>query len=244
MIGKYVVVYFDDILIFSNDLTSHLSHLRDVLEVLRREKLYAAHHKCVFGVDHVLFLGYIVSDKGLQVDPGKVEAIKSWPTPRSISDVRSFHDLASFYRRFVHHFSNIAAPLTDCMKGTTWTPEADQAFENLKQRLVSAQILALPDFTQVFELHCDACKLGIGAVLSQSGRPIAFFCEKIAGSRARYSTNDVEFYAIVQAIKHWRHYLFHQEFILYTDHDALKHMGSQDKRNYGYLSYFGMICLL
>ncbi|XP_013632989.1 PREDICTED: uncharacterized protein LOC106338594 [Brassica oleracea var. oleracea] len=134
-------------LIDRNDLTSHLSHLRDVLEVLRREKLYAAHHKCVFGVYHVLFLGYIVSDKGLQVDPGKVEAIKSWPTPRSISDVRSFHDLASFYRRFVHHFSNIAAPLTDCMKGTTWTPEADQAFENLKQRLVSAQILALPDFT-------------------------------------------------------------------------------------------------
>ena len=157
-IGKYVVVYFDDILIFSHDLSSHLSHLRDVLEVLCREKLYAARHKCVFGVDHVLFLGYIVSDKGLQVDPGKVEAIKTWPTPRSISNVRSFHGLVSFYRRFVHHFSNVAAPLTDCMKGTTflWTSEANNAFENLKQYLVSVQILALPDFTQVFELHCDA----------------------------------------------------------------------------------------
>lgn len=106
---------------------------------------------------------------------------------------------------------------------------------------MSAQILALPDFTQVFELHCDACKLGIGAVLSQSGRPIAFFSKKIAGSRARYSTYDVEFYAIVQAIKHWRHYIFHQEFILYTDHDALKHLGSQDKISSRHASWIAFL---
>lgn len=230
-IGKFVVVYFDDILIFSADLQSHLQHLAEVLHVLRRDKLFAARKKCLFGTSQVLFLGYIISDKGLQVDPSKVEAIKSWPTPRSITEVRSFHGLASFYRRFVHHFSDITAPLTNCMKGTSfqWTPEAAIAFETIKQKLVSAQILALPDFSVVFELHCDACKLGIGAVLSQQGRPVAFFSEKIAGSRARYSTYDVEFYAIVQAIKHWRHYLFHQEFILYTDHDALKHLGSQEK---------------
>ncbi|CAA7031690.1 unnamed protein product [Microthlaspi erraticum] len=210
---------------------SHLQHLAEVLHVLRRDKLFAARKKCLFGASQVLFLGYIISDKGLQVDPSKVEAIKSWPTPRSITEVRSFHGLASFYRRFVHHFSDITAPLTDCMKGSSfkWTPEAALAFETIKQKLVSAQILALPDFSVVFELHCDACKLGIGAVLSQHGRPVAFFSEKIAGSRARYSTYDVEFYAIIQAIKHWRHYLFHQEFILYTDHDALKHLGSQEK---------------
>lgn len=119
-IGKYILVYFDDIFIFSRDLSTHFAHLRDVLEVLRREKLYGARHKCVFGVDHVLFLGYIVSSKGLHVDPSKVDAIMMWPTPRSISDIRSFHGLVSFYRRFVHHFSNIAAPLTYCMKGTTF----------------------------------------------------------------------------------------------------------------------------
>lgn len=230
-IGKFVVVYFDDILVFSSSLHSHLEHLTDVLAVLRREKLFAARHKCVFGAKEALFLGYIVSTRGLEVDPGKVESIKTWPTPTTITAVRSFHGLASFYRRFVHHFSSITAPLTDCMRGTSfvWTPEADKAFRTIKDKLTTAPILVLPDFSTVFELHCDACKLGIGAVLSQQGKPVAFFSEKIAGSRARYITYDVEFYAIVQAIKHWRHYLFHQEFILYTDHDALKHLGSQDK---------------
>lgn len=125
----------------------------------------------------------------------------------------------------------MTAPLTDCMKGIsfTWTTTAEEAFQIIKDHLVSAPILALPDFTTVFELHCDACKTGLGAVLSQQGLPIAFYSEKIVGSRARYSTYDVEFYVIVQAIQHWRHYLFHQEFILFTDHDALKHLDSQSK---------------
>ena len=129
------------------------------------------------------------------------------------------------------------------MRGTLflWTKEADEAFEELKCRLTSAQTLALPDFTQVFELRCDACKLGMGAVLCQHSRPIAFFSEKIAGSRARYNTYDIEFYAIVQAIKHWRHYLFHQEFILYTDHDALKHLGSQDKISARHASWIAFL---
>ncbi|CAA7053553.1 unnamed protein product [Microthlaspi erraticum] len=242
-IGKFVVVYFGDILIFSNDLQSHLLHLTEVLQVLRRDKLFAARKKCLFGASQVLFLGYIISDKGLQVDPSKVEAIKSWPTPRSITEVRSFHGLASFYRRFVHHFSDITAPLTDSMMGTSfhWTPEAEVAFETIKKKLVSAQILALYDFSVVFELHCDACKLGIGAVLSQQGRPVAFFSEKISGSRARYSMYDVEFYAIVQAIKHWRYYLFHHEFILYTDHDALKHLGSQEKISARHASWIAFL---
>lgn len=230
-IGKCVVVYFDDILVFSSTLDSHLQHLQDVLQVLRQQKLFAASKKCVFGASQVLFLGYIISAQGLEVDPSKIEAIKSWPVPRTITEVRSFHGLASFYRRFVRNFSALTAPLTDCMRGTTfsWTAAAEIAFQDIKERLVTAPILALPDFSIVFELHCDACKMGIGAVLSQQGRPIAFYSEKITGSRARYSTYDVEFYSIVQAIRHWRHYLFHQEFILFTDHDALKHLDSQSK---------------
>lgn len=121
--------------------------------------------------------------------------------------------------------------MTDCIRESqfTWTAEADRAFSLIKEKLCSALVLALPDFSVVVELHTDASKTGIGAVLSQKGRPIAFFSEKLAGARFRYSTYDIEFYAIVQAIKHWRHYLFHKEFVLYTDHDALKHLSSQGK---------------
>ena len=170
-IGKCVVVYFDDILVFSETLGSHLNHLRDVLQVLRQQELFAARKKCVFGTSQVLFLGYIISADGLQVDPSKIEAIKSWPIPQTITEVRSFHGLASFYQHFVRNFSALTAPLTDCMKGSTflWTTAAETAFQTIKEHLISAPILALPDFSTVFELHCDACKAGIGAVLSQQG---------------------------------------------------------------------------
>ena len=118
------------------------------------------------------------------------------------------------------------APITDCMKGSrfTWTGEAETAFEVVKSRLTSAPILVLPDFSQAFELHTDASKVGIGDVLSQNGRPVAFFSEKLSGSKINYSTYDIEFYAVVQAVRHWRHYLFHREFMLYTDHDSLRHL--------------------
>lgn len=199
--------------------------------------------KCAFGSSQVHFSSYIVSANGLAVDPGKVSAIQSWPVPATISEACSFHGLASFYRRFVPHFSAIMAPLTDCIRDGSfgWTSAATKAFNIIKDKLSSAPILALPDFTLAFELHCDASKTGIGAVLSQRNRPIAFFSEKISGARFRYSTYDIEFYAIIQAIKHWRHYLFHKEFVLYTDHDALKHLGNQDKVSARYASWISYL---
>lgn len=139
--------------------------------------------------------------------------------------------LQSFYRRFVPHFSSIMAPITDCMRDGKfeWTETADQAFEIIKSKLTTAPVLVLPDFSLTFELHCDASKIGIGAVLSQQTRPVAYFSEKLSGARSRYSTYDVEFYAIVQAIKHWKHYLCHRDFVLITDHDALRHLDNQAK---------------
>lgn len=189
-IGKFVVVYFDDIQIFSSSILDHINHLRDVLLILRKEELFAAKQKCEFGVSEVLFLGYIVFDKGLSVDLAKIEAVKFWPVPRSITEVRSFHGLASFYRRFVQNFSSIMAPITSCMREGKfeWTNEADQAFLLIKKALTTAPVLVLLDFSITFELHCDASQLGIGAVLSQQGRPIAYFSEKLSGSRGRYST--------------------------------------------------------
>lgn len=198
---------------------------------LRREKIFVAKHKCEFGVSEVLFLGYVVSATGLRVDPQKIAAIASWPTPTTVSEVRSFHGLVSFYRRFVHNFSAIMTPITDCMKHISfvWSLEASLAFEVIKTKLTTAPILVLHDFDQPFERHCDSSKLGIGTVLSQQGRPVAYYSENMTGARARYSTYDIEFYAIVQAIKHWRHYLAHKEFVLFTDHVALKYLSTHDK---------------
>ncbi|XP_022032214.1 uncharacterized protein LOC110933292 [Helianthus annuus] len=193
-IGKFVVVYFDDILIYSASFSDHVVHVR-------------------------------------QVDESKVAAVQSWPTPTTITDVCSFHGLASFYRRFIPHISSIMALLTDCMKGKTfvWTDEAELAFQVVKEKLTTAPILVLPNFSQVFELHTDASKVGIGGVLSQGGQPVAYFSEKLIGPKLRYSTYDLEFYAVVQAVKHWRHYLFQKEFVLFTDHDSLRHIRTQDK---------------
>ena len=167
-IGRFVVVYFDDILVYNKNLDKHINHLHCVLTVLRKEKLYANLKKCSFCMDKVVFLGYVVSAKGIEVDEEKVKAIKEWPTPKSITKVRSFHGLASFYRRFVKDFSTLAAPLTGIVKkfvGFKWGSEQDRAFIEIKERLCGAPLLTLHDFSKTFEIEYDALGIGIGAVL-------------------------------------------------------------------------------
>lgn len=207
-IGKFVVVYFDDILIHSKCLDEHVKHLKCVLEVLRKERLYANLKKCTFCMDKVIFLGFVVSSKGIEVNEEKVKAIKDWPTPKSVTEVRSFHGLVSFYRRFVRDFSSIAAPLTEVIKkdrGFTWRKEQENAFNLLKEKLCSAPILQLPDFDKAFEVECDASGIGIGVVLMQNQKPIAFFSEKLGGATLNYSTYDKEFYALVRSLETWQH---------------------------------------
>ena len=233
-IGKFVVVYFDDILVYSKTLDDHIEHLHFVLDVLRKEKLYANLNKCSFCLDKVVFLGFVVSAKGIGVDEGKVKAIKEWPTPKSITEVRSFHGLASFYRRFVKNFSTLAAPLTEIIKksvGFKWGKEQDRAFCEIKERLCSAPLLALPDFSKIFEIECDASGIGIGAVLMQEKRPIAYFSEKLNGAALNYPTYDKELYALVRSLETWQHYLWPKEFVIHTDHESLKHLKGQGKLN-------------
>nr|XP_023887116.1 uncharacterized protein LOC111999228 [Quercus suber] len=179
-------------------------------------------------------LGYVVSAKGIEVDEEKVKAIKEWPTPKSITEVRSFHGLASFYRRFVKDFSTLAIPLTEIVKksvGFKWGSEQDRAFIEIKERLRGAPLLALPDFSKSFEIECDASRIGVGAVLMQEKRPIAYFSEKLNGAALNYPTYDNELYALVRALETWQHYLWPKEFVIHTDHESLKHLKGQGKLN-------------
>jgi len=231
-IGKFVVVYFDDILIYSKNLNEHLDHLRNVLSVLRSEQLYANLKKCTFCMEKIVFLGYVVTAQGIEMDEEKVKAIRDWPTPKSVSEVRSFHGLASFYRRFVKDYSTIAAPLTEIVKksvGFKWNDEHDEAFNLLKDKLCSAPILALPDFTRAFEVECDASGIGIGVVLMQDRKPIAYFSEKLNGAALNYPTYDKELYALVRTLETWQHYLWLKEFVIHSDHESLKHLKGQGK---------------
>ena len=229
--SKFVVVYFDDILIYSRSLTEHQTHLRAVCAKLQAEKLFVNVGKCAFLRPSVSFLGFVLSAEGIAVDPRKTAAIRDWPTPKTPFEVRSFHGLAQFYRRFVKGFSSLAAPLTDLLKATTfeWSAPADRAFQQIKLALTSAPVLRLPDFDKLFDVATDASGLGIGAVLSQDLHPISFFSEKLSEPKSRYSNYDRELYAVVQALKFWRHYLLHREFTLYSDHEALRFLHSQKK---------------
>ncbi|KAK8505928.1 hypothetical protein V6N12_000081 [Hibiscus sabdariffa] len=168
-IGKFFVVYFDDILIYSKSLQENEEHLRMILETLRKERLFKNLNKCVFCTDKLIFLGFVVSAQGVEVEPENIKAIQEWPRPTSISQVRSFHGLASFYRQFVPNFSSITAPLTGIIKKNSifsWGEEQENAFLKIKYYLTKAPVLALPNFDKMFEIECDASGVGICVVLS------------------------------------------------------------------------------
>ena len=169
-----------------------MEHLRSVFQTLREQRLFATLKKCRFFTNNLVFLGYVVSSEGIKMDPSKVEAIESCLVPKSIHVVRSFHGMVSFYRRIIKHFSILVAPIIECMKGGVfkWTREAQESFEAIKRKMTTTPILTLPDFSKMFELDCDASNVGIGVVLSQEGRPIVFFSEKLNDAKRKYSKYD------------------------------------------------------
>ncbi|XP_027155217.1 uncharacterized protein LOC113755410, partial [Coffea eugenioides] len=213
-LGKFVVVYFDDILIYSRSLDEHVEHVKLVLDVLRREKLYANLKKCSFCTDQLVFLGFVVSKQGIKVDEEKVKAIREWPTPSTVGEKNE---------PFV------------------WRDAQVRAFQMLKHQLTHAPLLALPCFDKMFEIECDASGVGIGAVLMQEGKPIAYFSEKLNGAALNYSTYDKELYSLIRALETWQHYLRPREFVIHTDHESLKHIKSQHKLNKRHVKWIAFI---
>ncbi|KAD4180155.1 hypothetical protein E3N88_28746 [Mikania micrantha] len=226
---RFILVFFDDILVYSPSLAQHIENLTITLELLEKNQFYAKLSKCCFGQTKVSFLGHIVSSAGVQVDQDKVAAVESWPVPTNVKEVRGFLGLTGYYRRFVKHYGLIARPLTNLTKteGFTWNEETAQAFNSLKQALITAPVLKLPDFSAPFIVECDASSEGVGAILSQADHPIAYFSKALSFNNRLKSAYDRELLALVLAVQKWNHYLMGRHFFIKTDHYTLKFLLEQ-----------------
>ncbi|KAL0553629.1 hypothetical protein IC582_007529 [Cucumis melo] len=233
-LDTFVIVFIDDILIYSKTEAEHEEHLRMVLQTLRDNKLYAKFSKCEFWLKQVSFLGHVVSKAGVSMDPAKIEAVTSWTRPSTLSEVRSFLGLAGYYRRFVENFSRIATPLTQLTrKGApfVWSKACEDSFQNLKQKLVTAPVLTVPDGSGSFVIYSDASKKGLGCVLMQQGKVVAYALRQLKSHEQNYPTHDLELAAVVFALKIWRHYLYGEKIQIFMDHKSLKYFFTQKELN-------------
>ena len=228
-VDQFVVVLIDDILVYSQDRESHDAHLRVVLETLRKEQLYAKLSKCEFWLNEVSFLGHIVSKEGIRVDPKKIEVIVEWKPPRNVTKIRSFLGLAGYYRRFVKGFSMTAAPMTRLLQKNVkheWSEKCQRSFDKLKAFLTEAPVLTQPTCGREYVIFSDASLNGLGCVLMQEGKVVAYASRQLKPHEKNYPTHDLELAAIVFALKIWRHYLYAEKCFIYTDHKSLKYLPS------------------
>ncbi|XP_015084222.1 uncharacterized protein LOC107027624 [Solanum pennellii] len=210
-LDSFVIVFIDDILIYSRTKEEHEHHLRIVLGILKEKKLYAKFSMCEFWLSSVAFLGHVVSKEGIMVDPKNIETVRDWVRPASVTEIQSFLGLAGYYRRFVEGFSSIASPLTRLtQKEVTfqWSDECEVSFQKLKTLLTTAPILTLPVEEEGFVVYCDASRIGLGCVLMQKGKVIAYALRQLKVHKKNYPIHDFELAAVVFALKIWRHYLY------------------------------------
>jgi hypothetical protein len=229
-IRKFVVVYIDDILIFSKTEAEHQAHVRLVLEVLKREKFFVCIAKSSFAQQEVKYLGHIVDKQGIRPDPKKVEAVQTWPVPKNVHDVRSFLGLVNYFRKFIEHYSEIAVALTNLTKKShpwVWTGRCHDAFELFKQKLIEAPLRRTPYEKLPYEVVTDAFDLGLGGVLLQEGHPVAFESRKLNSAELNYQTTQKEMLAVVHALCMWRCYLEGAEFTVYIDHVSNTYFNTQ-----------------
>ncbi|GJR92180.1 reverse transcriptase domain-containing protein [Tanacetum coccineum] len=233
-LDKFVIVFIDDILIYSKNKKEHEEYLRTILEFLKKEELYAKFSKCEFWIPKVQFLGHVINSEGIHVDPAKIESIKDWVSPKSPTEIRQFLGLAGYYRRFIEGFSKIAKPMTKLTQKKVkfvWGDKQEAAFQTLKQKLCSAPILALPEGSEDFVAYCDASIKGLGVVLMQRDKVIAYASRQLKIHEKNYTTHDLELGAVVFALKIWRHYLYGTKCTVFTDHKSLQHILNQKELN-------------
>jgi hypothetical protein len=228
-IRKFVLVFFDDILVFSSSWVEHLQHVKQVFEVLREHKLALTRPKCSFGEESVAYLRHIISTVGVAMAPAKVTTVETWPRPRTLRALNGFLGLTGYYRKFIAGYGMVAGPLTTLLKREAfcWLEEADDAFQQLKQALMTATLLQMPDFSKRFVVDCDASGVGFGVVLHQGDDAIAFFIRAVAPHHQELSAYERELIGLVKAVRNWRPYLWGCAFTVRTDHYSLKFLLDQ-----------------
>jgi hypothetical protein len=233
-LDKFVVVFIDDILVFSQNEEEHEEHLRLVLQKLQEHQLYAKFSKYDFWLKEVSVLGLIITDGGIAVDPSKVQDVLNWNPPKNVPEIKSFLGLVGYYRRFIEGFSKIVKPLTSLLekgKEFKWDDKCQACFEELKKKLTTALVLIMPDIHKGFYVYCDASRQGLGCVLMQEGKVVAYASRRLRKHEQNYPTHDLELAAIVHALKIWRHYMIGNKGQIFTDHKSLKYIFTQRDLN-------------
>jgi hypothetical protein len=233
-LDKFVVVFIDDILIYSKNPEDHAKHLHVILQRLRDHHLYAKFSKCEFWLNTVKFLGHTISGDRISVDPSKVQQVMDWKPPATVHQIRSFLGLAGYYCRFIPNFSRIAKPMTELLKKGVkfaWDQKCDDAFHILRDHLTTTPVLAQPDVSKPFDIYCDASGTGLGCVLMQDNRVIAYASRALRVHEQNYPTHDLELAVVIHALKIWRHHLMGTKCHIYTDHKSLKYIFTQSDLN-------------
>lgn len=230
LLRRGVLVFIDDILVYSSTLEEHVKLLRQVCQILTEHQLKVKRFKCFFARASLTYLGHVISARGVSTDTKNIVAMQTWPVPSNTKEVRGFLGLAGYYRKFVRNFGVISSLLTDLLKKNVvfcWTSEHEASFQSLKQALLSAPVLALPDFKKPYEIETDASDIGIGAVLMQAGHPIAFLSKALGPKSRGLSTYEKESLAILMVVEKWRSYLQFAEFVIRTNQRSLVHLEDQ-----------------
>nr|GFA06877.1 putative reverse transcriptase domain-containing protein [Tanacetum cinerariifolium] len=233
-LDKFVIIFIDDILIYSKDEKEHEEHLKAILELLKKKELYAKFSMCEIWIPKVQFLGHVIDKQGIHVDPTKIESVKDWASPKSPTEIRKFLGRAGYYRRFIKEFSKIAKPMTKLTQKKVkfeWGDKPEAAFQLLKQKLCSAPILALPKGSEDFIVYCDASNKGLGVVLMQREKVISYASRQLKIHEKNYTTHDLELRVVVFTLKTWRHYPYETKCTVFTDHKSLQHILVQKELN-------------